>query len=92
MLILSIAIQVLRIFFDCFSIFRMIYDFFADILFFNSYIQASNQGYLFFSIVTLHSITNLASNEKTFDRILTILMSVYIIVYPLFTLIYLIRV
>jgi hypothetical protein len=90
MMLLSLGIQVLRLFFECFSIFQIIYDFFAEILFFNSYIQASNQGYLFFSIVTLHSMSNLGTNDKTFDKILTILMILYIIVYPLFTLIYLI--
>jgi hypothetical protein len=38
MMLISLAIQALRLFFDCCSIFRMIYNFFAEILFFNSYI------------------------------------------------------
>ena len=47
---------------------------------------------MYFTIVTLHSINNLSTIDKTFDRILTIIMFLYIIVYPIFTLIYLIKV
>jgi hypothetical protein len=77
-----------------------VYDFLDKLLFFNSFIQATNQGFFFFFFVTLLSFSDVCltynrvqMSDKTpgADKGMTYFMIVYLVLYPILTFIFLIR-
>ena len=78
----------------------LIYDMISKMLFFSTYIQSTTQGYLSLSVAILVSIKSVSyylTNKKQYtvsslvDRIVTVIMTLYLLAFPIASFIFLVR-